>query len=84
MERREAGEVAQVVWRGGRPSSREAKELTHERHRVDVILPDLEPARAELGRDRLVVRERGVAQEGRDGLGDVGEEAVLLCGLESM
>ena len=68
MERRETGEVAQVV-RGRRGAAgREAEQPAHERHRVDVVLPDLEPARAELSRERLVVRDEVVGEEGGDGL----------------
>ena len=70
------GETSKLVGRRGIPTSGEAEQLPDERHGVEVVLPDVEASRAQLGRDGLMVRVLLVLEVLGDGKCDVFEDAV--------
>lgn len=75
VQGRVACEDAQVVRRGRIAADRERKERSNECHGVDVVLPDGEPAHAQLGGDGLVVWVGAFFEVGGDRIGDVDEHA---------
>lgn len=57
----------------GITSNRNREELSDQGHRVDVVLPDVEPSRTELGRHRLVEWMLCLLEIGRDRCREIGE-----------